>query len=67
MTSQPIFRTPDHHRELAEEIVDLMAPATLTIPGPQNDNIVGILEQKLPNPSPGTKIIVILHGHAYSF
>ena len=43
-----------------------MAPIILTIPGPQNENIVGILEQKLSNsPPPGTKIIVILHGHAY--
>jgi hypothetical protein len=43
-----------------------MAPTTLIIAGPQNDDIVGILEQKQPNPPPGTKIIVILHGHAYS-
>jgi hypothetical protein len=37
----------------------------LTIAGPQNDDIVGILEQKVPNPAPGTKIIVVMHGHAY--
>lgn len=42
-----------------------MAPTTLTIAGPQNDDIVGILEQNEANPAPGTKIIVILHGHAY--
>jgi hypothetical protein len=42
-----------------------MTPITLTISGPQNDNIVGILEQKEINPPPGTKIIVLLHGHAY--
>jgi hypothetical protein len=42
-----------------------MAPTTLTIPGPQNDDIVGILEQKRPNPEPGTKVIIMLHGHAY--
>ena len=42
-----------------------MAPTTLAIPGPQNDDIVGILEQKRPNPEPGTKIIIMLHGHAY--
>lgn len=42
-----------------------MSPTTLTIAGPQNDDIVGILEQKTPNPLPGTKIVVIMHGHAY--
>jgi pimeloyl-ACP methyl ester carboxylesterase len=42
-----------------------MSPTTLTIAGPQNDDIVGILEQKTSNPLPGTKIIVLLHGHAY--
>jgi len=42
-----------------------MAPTTLTISGPQNDDIVGILEQKRPNPEPGTKVIIMLHGHAY--
>lgn len=42
-----------------------MAPTTLSIPGPQNDDIVGILEQRQPNPPSGTKIIVIMHGHAY--
>jgi len=42
-----------------------MAPIRLTIPGPQNDDIVGILEQKEQNPPPGTKIIIMLHGHAY--
>jgi hypothetical protein len=42
-----------------------MAPTALTISGPQNDDIVGILEQKDSNPAPGTKIIVILHGHGY--
>jgi hypothetical protein len=42
-----------------------MSPTTLTIAGPQNDDIVGILEKKTPNPLPGTKIIVLLHGHAY--
>jgi hypothetical protein len=42
-----------------------MAPTTLTITGPQNDNIAGILEQKHPNPPRGTKIIIIMHGHAY--
>jgi len=41
-----------------------MAPTTLTITGPQNDDIVGILEQKHTNPPPETKIIIILHGHA---
>jgi len=41
-----------------------MAPTTLTIAGPQNDDIVGILEQKQEKPPPGTKIIVLLHGHA---
>ena len=42
-----------------------MAPISLTIAGPQNDSIVGILEQKQPDPPPDTKIIVMLHGHAY--
>ena len=42
-----------------------MAAVKLTIPGPQNENIVGILQQKQRNPSPGAKIIVMLHGHAY--
>jgi hypothetical protein len=42
-----------------------MASTKLTIAGPQNEDIVGILEQKHLETPPGTKIIVILHGHAY--
>jgi hypothetical protein len=41
-----------------------MVSSILNIAGPQNDDIVGILEQKQSNPAPGTKIIIILHGHA---
>ena len=44
---------------------DVHVYTTLTILGPQNDNILGILEQKDPNPRPGSKVFIILHGHAY--